>query len=111
MKFHVIFFIHYPAFLVIPSSFLLQTSLVYFLDIIDVFICRQDKPIFQGRVDGNLSSLHFLKYLNLMFVFKVLCSFWRSRINCSGTDFYSFESAKNLGRRSFRKEVRSKRVE
>ncbi|KAJ6913280.1 hypothetical protein NC651_015710 [Populus alba x Populus x berolinensis] len=30
--------------------------------------------------------------------FQVLCSFWRSRINCFGTDFYSFESALRVQR-------------
>lgn len=30
---------------------------------------------YEGRVDGNLSSLHFLKYLNLMFVFKFCAHF------------------------------------
>ncbi|KAJ6922522.1 hypothetical protein NC652_016233 [Populus alba x Populus x berolinensis] len=85
-KFHVIFFIHYPAFLGIPSSFLLQTSLVYFLDIIEVFICRQDKPMFP-RVEGKLSSLHFLKYLNLMFVFKFCAHFGGPVSTASGLIF------------------------
>ncbi|XP_061966638.1 uncharacterized protein LOC133690377 isoform X1 [Populus nigra] len=64
---------------------------------------------FQGRVDGNLSSLHFLKYLNLMFVFKFCAHFGGPVSTAPGLIFTLLRVQRS--RRSFRKEVRSERVE